>query len=252
MMAFRSVKYMAWTLVACVAMGSSWLLFASDSDGSSGLESAFLTFYGDIDHDHVIFRSYQVTPSTRTAFAEACAHGKSIWVNGQHFPCLSFAALDDQQALQVEVPRDAEKLLSAPYHLISVQHSTFVTIRDLNGRERLAYQRNPTGSEQSPTRPRISAAALTHAKAMDVGKRPLVFIPYKEDKDGNYLTYVFSVSSSQTTYVGKLPNWPEKFVTVGPSNTPLAVINPGGDALVVQACSLLPQIEVNMFVGEGE
>jgi hypothetical protein len=226
-------------------------LHASESDGSSDFNGAFLTLYGDVDHGRVVFRSYQITPSTRDAFSKACTHGAQIWINGQHFSCLHSEMLKSSPAMQVEVSSDAEKSLSSRYYLVSVQQSTFATLRNLNERERSALQENVGTPEKGAASVHVTAASLSHAKATDGQNRSFVFIPYGKDKDGNRLTYVFAVSNGQSTYAGKLPDWPEKLVTIGRSDAPQAIINLGGNALVIQAYSIWPQVEVEMFVSEG-
>ena len=96
-------------------------LYAADMDGDSGFDGAFLVLSSNTVHDHLVLSSFKVTPLTRAAFIEACAHGKRIWINGRSSPCLSAQALENGSAIQVEVPQEAIKSSSDTYFLVSAK-----------------------------------------------------------------------------------------------------------------------------------
>jgi hypothetical protein len=226
-------------------------LHASDSDGSSEFDGAFLTLYVVHDHEHLAFRSYQITPSTSDAFTKICTQGKQIWINDQHFPCLSSELVEGGPPVQVEISLDAEKSMFGNYYLVSVQPTSFAALRDLNEQECSALQESMDKTEKGSTMPHLLSASLKNAKAVDGRNRSFVFVPYGKDKDGNRLTHVLSVSNGQSTYIGELPGWPEKLVNIGHSDAPQVIVNLAGDALVFQSFSIWPKVEGKMFVGEG-
>jgi hypothetical protein len=227
-----------WMLAIGLIAGACGLLHASDSDGDSGFDGAFLTLTGNVIHNHLALRSFKVTPSTRAAFVMACAHGKRIWINSRSAPCLSAEAKENDSAVQVEVSLDTDKSLSGSYYLVSVRSSAYASLRDLTEQERSAL-------------PHITTASLGHARAVNGRNRSLIFVPYGKDRDGNRLTYVFSVVDGQAAYVGKLPDWPEKLITIGHKDAPQVILNLKGDARVILVYSIWPRVAVEMFAGEG-
>lgn len=239
-----------WRVVfMALTMATSSLMHASDSDGSSNLDGAFLTLSVDVIDGHLAFRSFSVTPSTRNAFVDACTHGKRIWLNGQSAPCVSANVVADSVVVQLEASKDADKALHiAGYCVVSARASSYAALRDTNDEERSALQGYAASAASKPT---ISATSLDHAKAVEGRGRSLVFVPYGKDRDGNRLTHVFSVSHGQVVYAGKLPDWPEKLIHIGHDDAPQVIVNREGDARVIQAFTIWPRVKPTMFAGEG-
>ena len=238
-----------WPLALGLAMGASGLLHAADSDGDSTLEGAFVTLSSDIVHDHLAFRSFKVTQATRTAFVEACAHGKRIWINGRSVPCLSAEAMENGSAVQVEVPQDASMSSSATYYVVSAKPAASTAVRELNDQERGGMSGDASTAAIAATGVHFTETDLGHAKAVDGKERSLVFVAHGKDRNGNRPTYVFSMADGQMAYAGKLPDWPEKLMNIG--NTPQAIIDLQGEARVIQVFSVWPRVEARMFAGEG-
>lgn len=235
------------------AMAASSLVHASDSDGSSNLDGAFLTLSAEFIQDHLAFRSFSVTPSTQKAFIEACTHGKRIWFNGHSTPCISAEVVADGVVVQGEMPRDTDRVLSGgDVYVVSVSPSRYATLRSMDEQERSALRGCAvTASAPSASMPVVSATSFDHAKAVDGQGRSMVFVPYDKDRNGNRLTHVFSVSNGQVVYVGKLPDWPERLIHIGHDGAPQVVVNRKGDARVIQTFTIWPRVEPTMFAGEG-
>lgn len=245
--AFRRHRRAVFGIVTAFAMAASSLVHASDSDGSSDLNGAFFTLSADVINDHIVFRSFRVTPSTRNAFVEACTHGKRIWFNGRAAPCISAEVVADGVVVQAVAPRAADRVHNALCYLVSVSASSYAALRETNEQERSTLR----SYAASISRPAISPTDLHHAKAVDGRGRSLVFIPYGKDRDGNHLTHVFSVSNGEAVYAGKLPDWPEKLIHIGHDDAPQVIVNRACDACAIQAFTIWPRVEPTMFVGEG-
>lgn len=235
------------------AMAASSLVRASDSDGSSNLNGAFLTLSAEFIQDHLAFRSFSVTPSTQKAFIEACTHGKRIWFNGHSTPCISAEVVADGVVVQGEMPRDTDRVLSGDdVYVVSVSASRYATLRSMDKQECSAMRGYAaTASASSASRPVVSATSLDHARVMNGQGRSTVFVPYDKDRDGNRLTHVFSVSNGQVVYVGKLPDWPERLIHIGDDGAPQVIVNRKGDAHDIQTFTVWPRVKPTMFAGEG-
>jgi hypothetical protein len=240
---------MRWPLALGLAMSACGLLHAADSDGDSGFDGAFVTLSGDIVHDHLAFRSFKVTPATRAAFVEACTHGKRIWINGRSAPCLSAEAVENGSAVQLEVPQDASLSSSATYFVVSAQSAANTALRELNDQERDSMSGDVGTAAIVSTGVHFTEADLGHAKAVNGKERALVFVTHGKDRNGNRLTYVFSVAAGQVAYTGKLPDWPEKLMNIGGALQ--AIVNLQGEARIVKVFSTWPHVQAQMFAGEG-
>lgn len=239
---------MRWVLALGLMM-STCGLHAADMDGDSGFDGAFLVLSGNIVHDHLVLRSFKVTPLTRAAFVEACAHGKQIWINGRSSPCLSAKAMENGSAIQVEVPQEAIKSSSDTYFLVSAKPAANAAWRELNELERGAMSADAGIAAAAAAGLHLTAAELGHARAVDGKDWSLVFVAHGKDRDGNRPTYVFSVADGKLAYAGKLPDWPEKLINIG--GVPQAIVNRQGEARVIQVFSTWPRVEAQMFAGEG-
>jgi hypothetical protein len=224
-------------------------LHASDSDGDSSYEGAFLTLSADIIHEHLAYRSFRVTQASRAAFVEACAHGKRIWVNGRSAPCLFAKVLDNGSAVQVEIPLDTMKFPFADYYLVSAKPVRYTAQRELNEQERRAIVGDAGAAAIRSAGFPATTIDLGHAKAVNGKNLSLVFVSHGTDRDGNRLTYVFSVAAGQVTYAGKLPDWPEKLLDI--DGVPQAIVNLQGDARIIEMFLIRPSVEAQMFAGEG-
>ena len=230
-------------------MSACGLLHAADSDGESTFDGAFLTISSDIVHDHLAFRSHQVTPSTRAAFVDACTHGKRIWINGRSTPCLTAETIENGVAVQVEVSQDIKISSSDTYFVVSTKPTANTLLRELNDQERGAMSGDAGAASIASTGVHFTAADLAHAKAVNGKERSLVFLAHGKDRAGNRSTCVFSIAGGQIAYAGKLPDWPEKLMNIG--NATQAIVNLHGEARVIQVFSTWPRVEAQMFAGEG-
>lgn len=79
-------------------------LHAADTDGRSSFEGAFLSISSDIVYDHMVLRSFHVTPGTAAAFIDTCTHGKRIWINSQAISCLHAELVENGSAVELEIP----------------------------------------------------------------------------------------------------------------------------------------------------
>jgi len=244
-----TAKAARWPLALGLSMSACSLLHAADSDGESTFDGAFLTISGAIVHDHVAFRSYQVTPSTRAAFVDACTHGKRIWINGRSSPCLAAETMKNGSAVQVEVPKDINLSSSDTYFVVSAKPTANTSLRELNDQERGVMSGDPGTASIASTGIHFTAADLDHAKAVNGKGRSLVFVAHGRDRAGNRPTYVFSVANGQTSYAGKLPDWPDKLMNI--DSAPQAIVNLHGEARAIQVFSIWAHVKTQMFAGEG-
>ncbi len=238
-----------WPVALGLAIGGG-LAHASDSDGSSSFNGAFLTLSTDVANGHLIFRSFKVTPATAESFVGACSHHKRIWIDSVAVPCATGTAIEHGTAVQVEIPQDAGKAISAAgYFVVSAKPISWLALRGPNEQERVAMAGAAGTAAAAAAGLHLTAAELGHAKAVSGKDRALVLLVHGKDGNGNRPTYVFSITGYQVAYAGKLPDWPERLLEI--DGAPQAVVNLHGEALIIKVLSLWPRVESQMFAGEG-